>query len=150
MPRPTKLTEQLITNIALGVQRGARPEVVAQAYGVGRSTYYGWVDHGRKPGPGDQLHVMLVEEIDRARGIARLYLIDKIAKSNDWRAAAKLLEILDPDWARAAGAPGVEGEGGRQAPTIQIVVTEKTPARSVAPDNATLVPASDNEEEPHA
>jgi hypothetical protein len=130
MPRPTKLTEQIVTQIATGVSRGARPELVAMALGVGRRTYYDWVKRGRAPGPGDHLYMDLCSEIERARGLARLYLIDKISKSNDWRASAKLLEMLDADWARAAGAPeppGSESAGGSGQAQWTIVIERKIP-----------------------
>lgn len=162
MPRSTTLTPEVISRIAAGVQRGARPELVAQAIGVGRSTYYHWLNRGRHPGPGDHLYVELVEQIEQARALAQLFLIDRIAKSPDWRASAKLLEILNRDWARAAGIEGPSDEARSGGWNVVVVRHDESPERrpempgprmvidiSAKRPSAPTTPPDDNEQGEH-
>lgn len=131
MSRPPKLDEDLIRKFSAAVSIGARPDQVARALGIGKSTFYGWISRGKAPGPGDHVYVDFVETISKARGSAYVTLIAdlrNIAK-RDPRAAIKLLETIDKEWGAAAnGGASV----GTAAPTIQIVVERKEPKGSGA------------------
>ena len=124
MPAP-KLDAELVRRFGAAVSIGARPEQVARALGVGRSTYYAWIKRGVAPGPGDHLYCELVATIDRARGSSYVTLIGdlrNIAK-RDPRAAMALLERIDKEW----GAAGGDASAGSAAPTITFIVSGKEP-----------------------
>ena len=132
--RPSLLTEDIITRIVAAVSIGAKPEQAARALGIGRRTWYDWVKRARDatstgaPKPGDHLYVTLLDEIDRARGSAYVELMMhfRTLAQRDWRAAMKLLEMTDNDWARAAGQ---ETAAATEPPTIHIVIEARKPTR---------------------
>lgn len=128
MSRRNILDEDLINQITAAVSVGATPQQALRALGISRSTYHEWVKRGRDPGPGDGIYVRLFDEIDQARGSAIVQLIIAMRKiaGRDWRAAAKLLEMNDRDWARAAGQQTVAAPG--DPPTIRIVIETEEPS----------------------
>jgi transposase len=97
--RPTKLTEELIETIAISVQLGCSYETAAAAAGVARSTFNVWLRKG-KNGEGTRLQRKLIDRIETAAGLrvqGKLAQINQAAQAGDWKAAAWILERIDPD-----------------------------------------------------
>ena len=51
MARPTKLTPEIHVGIVTLVQYGVHPDVAAGAFGVGRSTFFEWMERGEDTDP---------------------------------------------------------------------------------------------------
>jgi len=51
MARPTKLTPEIHVGIVTLVQYGVHPDVAAGAFGVGRSTFFEWLERGESSDP---------------------------------------------------------------------------------------------------
>lgn len=103
MARPTKLTERLMEEIAGYVRDGNLPEVSARVSGISSSTFYSWMDRGRK---GVLPYSEFSETIERACAEAHVMAVDsllKIGREKDWRALAWWLERRFPEhWGRDA------------------------------------------------
>ena len=97
MPRPTKLTIELTEVIAGHIRDGNYPEVAASLAGISPSTFYLWMDRGRK---GVAPFLEFLESIERAQAratIDRVAYIVRAAEVGHWRAAAWLLERTRPE-----------------------------------------------------
>lgn len=46
MARPTKLTPEIAVGILTLIKNAVHPVAAAEAFGVARSTYYGWIERG--------------------------------------------------------------------------------------------------------
>jgi transposase len=101
--RPTKLTPTVQAAIAESIAAGAYPEQAARAAGIGRSTYYEWLQRGQA---GEQPFSDFLDTL-RAREahaeVVAVTVLRDAAAAGDWRAAAHLLERRFPErWGRRA------------------------------------------------
>jgi len=114
--RPTDLTPQVQAKIVQAIV-GGNANVVAAAYaGIGESTYYAWLDRGRKevtrlasspwarPRATEMPFLEFLEAIEKAQADAEarnVALIAKAAQDGTWTAAAWWLERKYPErWGR--------------------------------------------------
>lgn len=107
----SKLSEELINDIAQALTTGCHLHEAAAACNISRQTYYFWRRTGfehRRAGrtAQDSLHVRLLEACDLARTAARKELVEKIKTAGQdpkhWQANAWILERSDPEhWGAA-------------------------------------------------
>jgi len=69
MARPSKISRDLIDNIAGHISTGVTPEVAAQVEGINPATYYRWVNKGKEEVKG--LFYEFCEAITRAKVLMR-------------------------------------------------------------------------------
>lgn len=123
--RPTKLTEDLITEIANYVKAGNDIHICCQAVGICKTQFYNWMKRGNDISNG--LHRKFRDSILRAQAFAEIrdvVVVDRAATDGDWRAAAWKLERRAPDrWGRRE-ALAIE-HGGQ---IKQVVVEERRQA----------------------
>lgn len=98
--RPTKLTPELISEVAARIATGAHFEAVAVASGIGRATLYRWLEKGEadEEHDVDSLERVFRDAVSRATAEAEEVLAGMIRRHalDDWRAAAFLLERRNP------------------------------------------------------
>ena len=114
--RPTDLTPTTQERIALAIRGGNDNKVAAAHAGIGESTFYAWLDRGRKerarlaassrakPRASETPFVEFLEAIQKAQADAEtrnVALIAKAAQEGTWTAAAWWLERKYPErWGR--------------------------------------------------
>jgi len=114
--RPTDLTPQVQAKIVLAIVGGNDNKVAAAHAGIGESTFYAWLDRGRKevarlaassrakPRASETPFVEFLEAIQKAQADAEtrnVALIAKAAQEGTWTAAAWWLERKYPErWGR--------------------------------------------------
>lgn len=106
MPRPTKLTREVVDRIVMLIRAGNYLETAAAAAGVDRVTLFRWLRRGTTD-DGTELEHELSYGVIKASAEAEARDVALIAKaaSEDWRAAAWRLEKRHQDrW------------GGKRAP----------------------------------
>lgn len=96
--RPTSLTTQVSRKIITALAEGVPRETAVAAAGIGRSTFYGWLDAARQP-DADPAMVAFLDGVEKAEASALvLYVkIVKRAAPKSWQAAAWMLERRWPD-----------------------------------------------------
>jgi transposase len=111
MPRPSKLTDDLQTQIVRLIRAGSTVEVAAQSAGVAKRTFYSWMERGAaaEPKRADAPYAAFRDAVDQAHAESEAMLVTRIAKAagdGSWAAAAWLLERRWPQrWSKpAAGA----------------------------------------------
>lgn len=72
--RPTKLTEELIEQVAEKIRRGNHPETSAVASGISRATYYEWKRRGEA---GEDPYAEFWTRVARACAEAEVQLVDR-------------------------------------------------------------------------
>lgn len=111
--RPSKLTPEVFNAVMQALRAGNYQEVAARYAGVAESTYWAWLDRGRKererieddvpPDPNEALYVDFLDEVEQARASAEVRMVGLIAQAakNTWQAAAWYLERSKPNqWGR--------------------------------------------------
>ena len=114
--RPTDLTPTTQERIALAIRGGNDNKVAAAHAGIGESTFYAWLDRGRKerarlaassrakPRASETPFVEFLETIEKAQADAEarnVALNAKAAQDGTWTAAAWWLERKYPErWGR--------------------------------------------------
>ena len=105
MSRPTKFTTETVATVLAGIRAGLPYRLAAEAAGIHYDTFNEW-KQGRFPRGADrQLRTEFSDQLTRAQGESarRLTALISTAATNDWRAAAWLLERRFPrDFARDA------------------------------------------------
>lgn len=105
MAAPTKFTAETVRAILTGIRSGLPYRLAAEAAGVSYQTFNEW-QQGRFPrGADKELKVAFLDQLTRAKGqsAARLTALISTAATEDWRAAAWLLERRFPqDYAKDA------------------------------------------------
>jgi hypothetical protein len=105
MARPTKFTPGTVRDILAGIRAGLPYRLAAEAAGVSESTFHQW-QRGQFPRGADKaLRAEFLEALTRAKGESarRLTALISTAATDDWRAAAWLLERRFPgDYAKDA------------------------------------------------
>src|SRR5215218_6648747 len=95
---PARLTPEVEAKLSLAFRLGAFPAVAVAYAGISRSTLYRWRAAARHPDAHPQLK-QLDAELRRAEAQAALEAVLTIRRAADgrWRAAAWLLERLEPE-----------------------------------------------------
>jgi len=98
MARKSKLTPELITDLAGAIRDGLYLDQACHAVGISTSTYYYWQKDAANE-DGNPLAADLVEEVDRARAEVERELVTVVreAASKDWKAAVWFLQHAFPD-----------------------------------------------------
>lgn len=95
----TKLTPELTNRILDLLSQGHFVECICPAVGIGTSTFYRWLEQGEKQKKG--IFRDFREAVKHTKAVTEVVIIDRIQKSDDWRAAAWLAERLYPErWGR--------------------------------------------------
>jgi transposase len=110
--RPSKLTDDVQERLLRMLQAGVYQDAAADAAGVGRSTYYAWLERGRrererlagdarrKAKPDERRYLDFLDAVETARGTAEVrytLAIQQAAQRGTWQAAAWWLERSFPD-----------------------------------------------------
>lgn len=95
--RPSKLEPEVRAKIAALIQGGMFAQDAAASMGIGVSTFYAWLDRGRRQKRGEYREFL--EAIDRAQAMRRNLLLQRITKASGearhWQAAAWVLQHTD-------------------------------------------------------
>lgn len=78
--RPTKLTPALQARILKLVREGNYPETAAASLGVGRTTYYRWMERGEKCAKGDEAYRDFRDALLRAKATAETKALARVSK----------------------------------------------------------------------
>jgi hypothetical protein len=90
----TLLNAELQREICYLLSQGVPVGATCDAVGITQATYHAWIAKGEE---GRAPYREFVEGTTRARGQARVSLLEKITLSNDWRAHAWLLSHCWPE-----------------------------------------------------
>ena len=95
--RPTKLTPEVQDIIVDGINAGLTLRLTCARAGVGRTTFYDWLEKGEAAKSGALMEFS--DAVSRAKADSALRLVSQITLQapTDWRAAAFLLERRFPD-----------------------------------------------------
>ena len=91
----TKLNNETINELATCISEGMTNKDACIVAGVAESTFYGWLDN-----PSTDLEKSLAQQIDRARVVRKMKLLQTIfnaAENGCWQAAAWYLERVYPE-----------------------------------------------------
>lgn len=128
--RPTKLTPQVQARIVQAIVGGNDITVAAAYAGISKTTFYAWLERGRKAKTGP--FADFVDAIEKAQADAEarnVALIAKAAQDGTWTAAAWWLERKYPErWGRKERQQ-IEHEGGV---TIRVVYEDPYPDAGAA------------------
>jgi hypothetical protein len=103
--RPTLLTPELAEQLTALLRAGNQIHVVCDAVGIDRRTYSRWMQRGLSGRARDKPYRELRAQVERARAEAEARAVTQIARASteDWRAAAWLLERSFPErWGKPA------------------------------------------------
>ena len=98
MAAPSKFTPETVKTLLAGIRAGLPYHLAAEAAGISEATFYDW-QRGKFPrGADKQLKSEFLEDLTRARGESarRLTTLISNAATDDWRAAAWILERRFP------------------------------------------------------
>lgn len=99
MGKPSLLTEELADQVVTMLRSGTLPRVACEAVGIDIRTLQRWLERGRSGRERDKAYREFTERVGRARAEAEARAVAQIARaaSEDWRAAAWLLERQWPE-----------------------------------------------------
>jgi transposase len=95
MARPSKLTPDLAEKIANYISTGNYASVVCGLVGITETTYYSWLEKGRKAKSGKYLEFL--ESIKKAEAAREAKWIKDIDGDPSWQSKAWLLERRYPE-----------------------------------------------------
>lgn len=95
--RPDKLTPELAYEIVSYINAGNYPQIAAEACGVGKSTYYRWLEKGREEPNSKFGDFWEAVKKAKAQSEARNVMIIERAAEKTWQAAAWYLERTCPE-----------------------------------------------------
>lgn len=141
--RKSKLEEAVVQRLVDLLKAGNYIDVALTAAGVGKSTFYDWLERGNPEGTkkDDAAFRDFRQRIDQARaeGEARNVAIIAKAASTDWKAAAWILERQHPErWARTTQRPVAESNLPRTGDAAPAEAPTAERATSEALDDAPL------------
>jgi transposase len=99
MPRPTKLTRELIQDISKHVREGAPYSTAAALCGIGERTFHEWMAKGKDEDSG--MHYRLSKAVDRANAELHAELAARFvseARTVDGKAERFLARRFPNDW----------------------------------------------------
>ena len=114
--RPTLLSETVTSQLCAMLRAGNYLHVAVKAAGISRGTFDRWIQQSKG---GDPTFVEFADRIDRARAEGQARHVALIAKSatEDWRAAAWLLERSHPQlWAGVSVRMRSDESSGTEEP----------------------------------
>lgn len=97
MARPTKLTPELTRDITSYISEGNPPTIAATLVGISPSTYFNWMSKGSQKTPRFMEFSELIKRATAQSIANRVAHISRAAEGGHWRAAAWLLEKMEPD-----------------------------------------------------
>lgn len=109
--RPCKLTPAVLRKLLEAFEVGATINDAAAWAGINRTTLHDWLAKATQKDAAPEFSD-LADKIDHARAKGRKQLLDKIAKSPDWRAAAHLAALGDRAYSIRHQLEVNGGEGG--------------------------------------
>lgn len=92
--RPSKFTDDVKAKLVKALKLGATHELAAMYAGIGASTFYAWK---KRAEDGDPEYQEFVETLNQSESIGAIAALEKITDSEDWKAAAWLLERRYPE-----------------------------------------------------
>lgn len=111
--RPSKLTEEVFNAVMQALRAGNYQEVAARYAGISESTYWSWLERGKRereriedgiePNSTETIYREFLEEVEQARAAAEVRMVGLIATAakDTWQAAAWYLERSKPNqWGR--------------------------------------------------
>jgi hypothetical protein len=112
--RRTLLNPTLQKKICKLLAQGHTIKTVCEAVGIAERTYYDW-----------QKHPHFSQAVTRAIGQSKIFLVEKLRRSDDWRAQAFLLERRWPhEFGRSDARPLPKGpEPERQGPLVSFILS---------------------------
>lgn len=124
--RKTLLTPETVETITRYLKDGGYVDHACTAVGIGKSTYYSWLERGRKeadrraaglePDENETQYLEFMDTVEKAQAEAAVSLIGEIAnhaRNGTWQAAAWILERKFPrQWGRFDRAEVSGPEGG--------------------------------------
>lgn len=126
MARPTKLTDELIVDLARAIETGMPYEQACKQSGIAYSTFNNW-ENGRFPqGVSETMRARFLEAIKRAQAELAFELLTSIRnagmedRSGSWQAAAWMLERKFPQHFRRRPLRAGSQQGGLETdePTL--------------------------------
>jgi Helix-turn-helix domain of resolvase len=114
--RKSKLTPALRTRICTLLAQGHTIKTVCEAVGIAERTYFDWCEK----------HLHFSQVTTCAIGRSKISLVDKLRRSDDWRAAAFLLERRFPsEFGRCAERElPLPAESGEKRINVAFILTE--------------------------
>lgn len=113
MGRPSKLTTKVQDKIVVAIRSGSSPEGAAQYAGIDRSTFYRWLDQGRRARSGSYRRFR--EAIEKAKADLETMVAAKVIKGiNEGKLelAIQFLERRYPElWGRREALKGDAPDG---------------------------------------
>lgn len=113
--RPDSITEERTAHMETLLKSGSFVQVACQVVGIPYSTHKDWMEKGRADDAAPQYRIYC-QRIEQARAVGEDNLVKVVASSaiEDWRAAAWMLERMEPErWGRrsvnASGGPRSDG-----------------------------------------
>lgn len=97
MARPTKLTPELTRDITSYISEGNPPTIAATLVGISPSTYFNWMSKGSEKTPRFMEFSELIKRATAQSIANRVAHISRAAEGGHWRAAAWLLEKMEPE-----------------------------------------------------
>lgn len=135
-PKPPDLDDPRVKAILQALNAGNYVEHALEYAGVGKRTYYDWLDRGKAeaerlangetPNPVESTYVAIYEEVSKARAAAvvrNIALIQQAANAGTWQAAAWWLERTMPQKFGRRLAAEVSGPDGGP---VEMTVTPET------------------------
>jgi hypothetical protein len=123
--RPCKLTPAVLRDLLDAFGVGTTVNDAAACAGIGARTLHEWLSRAaEKDAPAE--FVQLAQKIEEARAKGRKKLLDKIAKSPDWRAAAHLAALGAREYSIRHQLEVSGGEGGPIP--VQVYLPQLDPA----------------------
>jgi hypothetical protein len=118
--RPTKLTQELQSQIVAAIQHGCYVETAAQMVGVAKQTFYDWLKKGARAADtkgkltaAERRHLEFSDAVKRAMAQSEfrdIHVIDQAAQQGQWQAAAwKLERKHHARWGRKVAVTDEEG-----------------------------------------
>lgn len=100
--RPTKLTPKVQKAIVDLIKAGDRPEVAAGVHGVGRRTFFDWMDRGKAnpEAPEGGFRTAVLRAVDVAESDLRSRVLDGDDRGESFGRGKAALEVLSRRWPR--------------------------------------------------
>jgi hypothetical protein len=144
--RKTKLNRQLQRRICALLSQGHTTATVSAMVSIGERTFYEWCEK----------HPQFSQATTCAIGKSKIALVNKLRRSDDWRASAFLLERRFPsEFGRVAERDLPQAESGEKRLNVAFVITEPDGrARRISEERARAIaqlpPAHQTGDQSHA